>query len=247
METKANAAIELAGARSVSFSDKGHSFTYVFRRIEDADWRRFFSGIVVESERVGKQRVDRIDHRTASLALIESCLVSVSGYAAPNGGEVMQLQNWKTRLPYGHRVRAAELLQDARASESSSSFVIEPDTDTVSLSAKWGGADGMLQFDGLVHRFTPPSGEDQRRFNRAASEARVVGGGRNGRTIYPGRQQLLLNLYDQLIVSVEGYTVSGEPLGSDVSKIRTWMDSLHKVAAAQELFGAPDADAESEG
>lgn len=240
------AQLGLAGNRVVSFKDRGQAFTYIFRRIQACDWQQFFAGIVVESERLGKQRVDRIDHRNASLALLDASLSSVEGYKTRGQGSLCDWPNWKDRLPYGHRIQAATLLQEVRVSEATREFILDPDTDEVSLTAAWGSAapGSMIRFDGLLHRFRPPSAEDQRRFNRASSEARVVGGGRSGRTIYPGKQQLLAALYDQLVIGVEGYAVEGEPLSTNVEMIRREMDALHKVAAVQELFVTPDVDEE---
>jgi hypothetical protein len=45
----------------------------------------------------------------------------------------------------------------------------------------------------------------------------------------------LAKLYDELIVSVDGYTVSGRPL-SGRDEIAHEMDAFHKVIAAREIF-----------
>lgn len=243
-----NAFIDLGAPRTVSFkTEGGQAVTYEFRRIEEKDWRSFFAGVIVESETVGKQRVDRIDSRDAGLGLVDAALVSVSGYQTRDGAAVSSWPNWKQRLPYGHRVRAANLLQDVKISTTPRVLFLEPDTDEVVLRAAWGSATPgtMLYFDGLVHRFTPPSAEDARKFNRAMSEVRVVGGSRNGRTVYPAKHGLLADLYDRLIVGVEGYAVGGRPLAAREDIVRN-MDAFHKMAAAQQLFAMPEVPEEEE-
>ncbi len=48
-----------------------------------------------------------------------------------------------------------------------------------------------------------------------------------------------MKLYDELIESVEGYSVAGQPL-TDVEAIKQEMDGAHKAAAALELFLGED-------
>lgn len=240
--------LPLDAQRSVTFKDHGQCFTYFFRRISAQDWLDFFSGISFESERVGSERVDRFDFRTAGFELVQRTLERVEGYklgagggTTSGGGDLMELANWKARLPYGHVQLAASLLQKVTESKEEREFVIQPDLDEVFLDAVWeaAGAGKMNEYRGLIHRFRCPSAEDRRRFNRATSEARVVGGTRTGRTIYPGRQKLLAELYDQLVESVEGYGVAGQEL-KGAEQIRREMDAFHKVSAVQLLFVSPD-------
>ena len=49
---------------------------------------------------------------------------------------------------------------------------------------------------------------------------------------------MLVDFYDQLIASVEGYTLRGQPLAS-ADQIRAEMDAAHKVIAVEQLFAAP--------
>lgn len=43
-------------------------------------------------------------------------------------------------------------------------------------------------------------------------------------------------LYDEMIQSVEGYSVHGHALTDDVAEIRRHMDTLHKAAAVMQVF-----------
>lgn len=63
-----------------------------------------------------------------------------------------------------------------------------------------------------------------------------------------GPQSTLAELYDELIVSVDGYAVNDQVLGPDASteKIALHMDTYHKVAAADALFSGAAAAPEAE-
>jgi hypothetical protein len=238
VETTNNQSIELAGDRVVSFTDRGQPLAYIFRRIEEIDWKQFFNGLVFESEREGNERVDRFDMKTAGLAMVDSCLVDVKGYSFAGDRPLEKKEGWAQHLPYGHRVKAASLLQDVIISRVSREFVIYPDVEEVVIAAKWGYTQPgtMTQFDGLLHRFAQPTAEHLRRYNRAMSETRVVTTGHSSRTVHAVRQPLLMEMYDQLIQSVDGYQISGQPLGSNIMQIRSNMDAAHKVVAVQQLF-----------
>ena len=73
----------------------------------------------------------------------------------------------------------------------------------------------------------------------------MVGGSRNGKTQWLGAQATLADLYDELIVSVEGYTVDGA--APDREGIVEFMDTYHKVAAVDVLFApaAPKVEEEA--
>jgi len=241
METNTNRSIELAGERIVSFTDRGQPVAFIFRKITLEDWKAFFAALIFESESSAEGRVTRADTKTAGLALVDSCLEHVRGYKNSDGADVEQLTNWKQRLPYGHRVKAAELLQDAGVSpvlSEDSAFVIAVGEDRVVLRAKWGcEAPGtMTEFQGLSHSFAQPSAEHQRRYNRAMSETRIVASANGSRTIHPSRHPLMMELYDELVRSVDGYQVSGIALGENLPLIRSMMDGMHKVMAVQQLF-----------
>lgn len=235
--------LELAGERIVSFKDRGQAITFTFRRLSAQDWQQFFNGVVFETERIGSTQTRRIDHRTSGIALVDATITRADGYKLREGQSFMALKNWKQRIPAGHKIAAAELLQKVGESTADRDGYFDPEADEVYLDAAWGSSTPgkMMQFSGLVHRFTPPTAEHQRKYNRASSEARVVGGSRAGKTIYPGRQELLIAIYDQLVLAVEGYGVNGQPL-EGAENIRREMDAYHKVTAVQRLFAVPDVD-----
>jgi hypothetical protein len=89
----------------------------------------------------------------------------------------------------------------------------------------------------LVHRFSTPQFKHEQRYMREQSRSKVVGGSRTGKTIWTGVQRVLVEIYDELVLSVSGYTLNGDPLGP--AQITQHMDAYHKVVAAQQLFRMP--------
>jgi hypothetical protein len=96
----------------------------------------------------------------------------------------------------------------------------------------------MQQFTGLRHEFNSPTTEQFRRYRRDVSRSYIVGGSRTAKTVWRGAQKTLAELYDELIVSVEGYTLNGSPLIGSPSAIAAAMDTYHKVAAANHLYAS---------
>lgn len=240
--------IALDGKRAVTFRDKGQPFTYHFGRITDADYRNlYFPGLSVSSENANGVMLNKIDVWTPALALLDAKLERVEGYIMREG-DLMQLPNWKQKLPHGHREKAMDLLLDVTPSaQAPASDYFDPDCTEVWLDAIWGlnqAEDGPAnrKFLGLVHRFTPPSAAQSQKWNRAAGESRVVGGSRRMQTVRAGKHGLMADLYDELIISVDGYSVGGTAL-ADAAAVKREMDTFHKVAAIRLLFAAPDDEA----
>jgi hypothetical protein len=237
MDDNTSAVLELDGERTVTFRDRGHAYTYTFSRIGAADWMRCFENTAITSRRDGKNGVVCItDVDSASMELVENKVIKAEGY----DGDFMQDAKWKQFLPFGHVRAAAQLLRDGNISPADDSRPLNPLKVEVSIDAKWNmSAPGeMRQFSGLIHRFHPPTGEHKRKYNRAVSQTRVVGDPRSGTTIFNGGHRMLVDFYDQLIASVEGYMLRGQPLTS-AEQIRAEMDAAHKVIAVEQLFAAP--------
>jgi hypothetical protein len=223
--------------RAIVIRHKEKKFVYRFRRIGDSDWLRYYAGIISQTETVNNDQVRCSDFRAALHQLVESTLQSVEGYTAPNGLSMETMSDWKLKLPIGHKTQVGLMLVDVSVEERDVSVLT--DLNEISLTATWAASpeQQMLKYSGLIHRFQHPTIEQMRRFYRESSRTRVVGGSRTGKTIWTGRQELLAHFYDELIASVDGYTVAGVPL-TEASQIKAQMDTHHKVAAAQALFSA---------
>lgn len=238
-----NAAIELSGERKISFRDRTQNFIYTFRRLEAKDWLKYFNSVTVENEREGKDTVQRIDIRSAGIALVDETLNSVEGYRV--SGDMPA--DWKQKIHHGHKIKAADLLTDVGESSAMQSMPFSiSDFEEIGLTAFWGVAENgsNVKFDGLVHRIASPNAEQRRVYMRSMSETRVAGS-RSGRTIYRSSAPLLIRLYDELVQGVDGYTWQGQPLVNDVALIRANMDAYHKVAAMKQIFATPEDEMET--
>jgi len=235
-------AIELKAPRVIAIEDRGQQYSLTIARIQKKQWLRYFEGIVSTSENQNGKRVDSFDSSAARLTLVEDCLINAFGYTLPEGKtSIDQVEGWKALLPLSHRMGVANAIITVSASDPKDDDPIALGQESVFLDAVWGaGEDGVMRkFHGLRHNFKSPSSDQQRRMSRDSSRSRVIGGSRKGTTQWLGAQATLADLYDELIVSVEGYIVDGhEP---DHDEIVEYMDTYHKVAAVDVLFAPADA------
>lgn len=240
MSATNEALLELNSQRIIVLVDRGHEYRLGCRRITDADWLRYFAGIVVTSEQKGRERINVIDVTSPRLALAEDVLETAGGYKVAGPTMLTDLPNWQTRIPLNHRQQLGETLADVRPSQADSELTIHAEGEEVLLDASWTAVEGesgitMQRFVGLKHVLKTPMEEQHRRYSREASRSKVIGGSRNGKTVYQGAQPLLAKLYDELVLGVEGYSIDGLALTTKDQIVRE-MDMLHKVMAAQELF-----------
>jgi hypothetical protein len=238
-------AIELKAPRIITIEDRGKQYAFTLARITKKLWLRYFEGILSTSENQAGKRIDSFDSSAARLDLVESSLVTASGYALPEGKtSIDQVEGWKAQLPIAHRLGVANAIISVVASEQSGDEPIALGLEPVFLDAIWSADDKgvMRKFKGLRHNFKSPTADQQRRLSRDSSRSRVVGGSRKGITVWLGAQATLAELYDELIVSVDGYTVDGvEP---DRESVIEFMDTYHKVAAVDVLFAPAAANIE---
>ena len=168
----------------------------------------------------------------------------MDGYGTEDGRPVTEIENWRDILPISHREAAADLLFACAPDPKASSPVLIG-AESVTLQSSWtqddAGKGVLVAYSGLRHIFRVPSVEQSRRYSRDQSRS-VITGGRKGTTQYPGAQRTLVQLYDELIKSVEGYTADGEPLNNCTDLIIRTMDTYHKTQAMGTVF-APAMDA----
>jgi len=226
-----------APERIVVFRSGQRSYRHVFRRICAADWEKFFSAVVAEFRNESGGYSQLLDTDCASLKLYSLAIQRVEGYRTRDGVAVESLTDWKARIPQNHQLTAVDLLMKVGPTEHADESLLESEGVTILLDALWNeGDDGaMRQYRGLAHRFASPTAEHRRRFLRARNRAFVAGGSRAGTTIIPSAHPVLAKLYDELVLSVEGYSAAGAALTSR-EQIAREMDSVHKAAAVGELF-----------
>lgn len=215
----------------------GRFYYYAFHRITSADWDGFFSRIEAELED-DKGAVNRMTTSDVGALWLFSEAAIRAERSVSDGRAAEDLPTWKAKIPQDHCIAAVNKLTAVWIKDLDD--VLEAEGERVELDAFWTASrpvNGMLKFCGLVHRFNTPSADQRRRFQRARHRVRVVGGSRSGRTMISCTLSLLAKLYDELIQSVEGYSVNGRPLGGRDEVIRE-MDAYHKASAAAALFPA---------
>lgn len=236
-------AIELNAPRVVPIEDRGRTFTFTVARIGEREWLKYFGGIVSMSETQGAGRVDTFDSSAARLELVTAALVKAEGY----GG--LPDCNWRELIPARQRLAVGNTLISVRREDPPEGDALALGRENVYLSAVWGAPEvgkKLAKLSGLRHTFETPTADHQRRYSRAISQSRILGTGRNGKTAWLGAQPVLAEIYGELILEVEGYTLDGQPLaGRDA--IAANMDTYHKVAAAEGLFEVPEVSIDGEG
>ncbi|MDR3797961.1 MAG: hypothetical protein P4K93_07400 [Terracidiphilus sp.] len=232
------ASIELATSRIVVIEDRGKQYRLTLARILKKQWMHYFDGVVSASENQFGKRVDSFDSTSARLALVEQSLVNAEGYATADGSPVTSAAGWQSLLPLSHRLAVGNAIVNVERAEPSDDEPIVLGVESVYLNALWSADDkGVMQkYRNLCHRFKTPNADQQRRFSRDSSRSRIIGGSRKAKTLWLGPQPTLVELYDELIVSVDGYQANGAELGADREAIVAEMDAYHKVAAADVLF-----------
>jgi hypothetical protein len=228
--TQEKSMLPLDAPRLISIRVAQNTCTWHFRRITNKDWEKFFGGITNRSMRHGGTEERVFDADAPLLELVDATLKSVAGYEGAEG-------EWKQKLPLRHKLAVGMVLRTVAVDPPEEGPL--SDLAEVRLTASWSAAeDGRMNvYQGLVHRFRHPGVEQLRKFNLECSRARILGSGDEGITIYPARQAVAMRLYDELIESVDGYSVNGEPL-KDAEEIKSEMDGAHKAAAALALFEA---------
>jgi hypothetical protein len=229
-ETEKAALLPLDTPRQIALKSPQNTYVYHFRRLHDADWRRYFGAIVNQTVQIDGRRERVFESETASAQLVYAALTRVEGY-----GDLAGLTDWKLALPLRHRLAAGLVLRNVGALARPQELAPLSELDEVTLDAVWPTDGTSTLYGGLVHRFRHISAEQLKRFNYESARVQVRGDGENAVSVYPARQLIAMSLYDELIESVEGYSVSGAPL-EGVEAIRQEMDGAHKAAAILQLF-----------
>jgi hypothetical protein len=228
--------------RVIALRDGKRSYTFYFRRITQADWLNYFNGLYLATRNDGASQLNTTDVQTAGIELFESTVTKVVGYSR----ELATPADFKKVLPR-HSIPVSWVLRTVLVSSVEDEKPIDCDSVEARIDAMWSqtkSGDETALWPGLLHRFTPPSLEQKKRFMRGGAVSRVIGGTRKGATtIYSLKNKLLLELYDELIQSVEGYGVAGKPL-EGVEQVRREMDAYHKVEAVAQLFNTVEAQPE---
>ena len=224
--------------RVIAIRDGKFTYAFTLARITQEDWIRHFEGYWLTTREVKGARDRTADIQTACVQLVTGKLQHIEGYANDSQKAIPR-----------HALEIANILLWVGKSAEENDSPIDPERVEVRLDAVWSrtkpGAE-VTAYRGLKHWFQLPTAEQQKRLFRATSTSKVVGGSRNPTTIYGGKHRVLLELYDQLILAVDGYTVGGKPLTEDRAAIIREMDALHKIQAVQQVFNSDSEPAEED-
>ena len=233
-KTESRVLLPLDAPRKVVLKGKKSNYTWNLRRVLAADWHTFFTSIVSQMLQIDGQREQVVESDSALVALVDSVVTSVEGY-----GDLAAVKNWKSALPLNHRIAIGMVLRSVAEEKRTAVAPTLCDLVEINLSATWPTDGKSFIYNGLVHRFRHPGIEDLKRFNYEASRVKVRGTAENGVSIYPSRQAIAMKIYDDLIESVDGYSVGGQPL-EGIEAIKREMDGAHKSAAALTLFAGEE-------
>ncbi len=226
--------LPLDATRVVTIKSKDRAYTYQLRRITQFDWLEYFNGIVHQTTQRGDDREQIFESETALLELVDRTLMTVSGY-----GDLSGVKDWKLALPIKHRIAVGIALRNVGSSPTKNEAPDLCDLVEAKLDATWASEGKTILYSGLVHRFRQPTIAQLKRFNFESARVKVSGSAENGITVYPARQAIAMKVYDELIESVDGYSVAGVPLDG-IANIQREMDGAHKAAAALDLFQQDD-------
>jgi hypothetical protein len=224
--------LNLAEGRVIAMEFAKRPYTWTFRRILRADWEKFFRSFDTETTAILGEQTETFETESGMIDLARTCVASVDGYKLPEPfpGE------WRRMLPLGHLKTFGWALRDVQQTPVADEAIALTELSEISLDCTWSH---NVRWSGLIHRFRTPTLPQQRKFNRACGTYRVMGNDRGNTTVFPARQALMMDFYDELIESVDGYKLNDEPLADiHIPTIIREMDCCHKVSAVQALLNA---------
>ncbi len=235
----AAASIDLAEPRLIVLQGRRGVYKLDCRTPQPEDWAAFYGAITISLQRDGADQVKSADYESASRLLAERVLIDAHGYTVHGDKALTDYANWPALVPLEHRLKVGDVLASVQLDARDDEGVIYPEGEAVFVSCLWNPLPErdfhMRKVSGLKHVLQTPSEQQYRRYARESSRSRILGGSRAGTTLFPGAQMVLAALYDELVVSVEGYVFKGQPLAGR-EQIIAHMDTHHKVVAAQQMF-----------
>ena len=215
---------ELRAQIQVTENQHKYRLTHVFEPVTAADWLEFdrLTRVVMESD----EETIEFDSMAADAAewLWSERIRTVEGYD-PNLPD-----DWKDLIHLRHKEAALKALAQVYPVETGDKNEPGPEylalgkATVVALEAARNG----VEFPSLHHRLRRPTTSQQKEYSRRTSQTAYARGTRKkAKALVASHLDYLLELYDELIESVEGYEPNDPKL----------MDPLHKRAAVEVLFG----------
>lgn len=213
--------------------------THHFRPPFSEDWFDFFRGTsqlglskgrdVIEMSNAGQEKDEEF---------WEKLILEVEGYQI-NGRPLMEFPEWKSKVPLTHKLNAiAGFMYFFRVGLDEN-----PVEETV---LDLGETTTKISFDALQlskpcqvsFEFAVPEPSDYIRYSRATARMQIVRTKQRGvsKLQVPSNVQLLVELFNKLVVVAEGYSYDGKAL-MDFPDWKDKIDVYHKREAVRELFG----------
>lgn len=198
---------------------------HYFRPPTLSDWQKYLAAKnparTFEDKGV-EQRMDEPD-----CALWRELILRIEGY---KGGDELEPEEWKARIPVSHKAAAIEGLQEIYIGDYADPTELAAASRRVVLDVSF----NERIFDQLVHVFRVPTIENELDYRRVKVNWQRVRGARSQKVqvFVPPRLREMCSLWDRLVLEVEGYKV-----GADFKRA---MDCLHKQAAVMGLFDRPE-------
>lgn len=221
--------------------DKKFILRHVFRLPSFKDWFEYLRQRKFMGLSKGKDTYEFANvMQEEDLAFWDSLIIRVEGYISQKK-DVSELEDWKTKVPVDHKLEAMSgFVMFSRHEEVSASEAIVADgfdvDDEIGRELEFSTVqNGEEVF--LKYFFGRPETTDYVRFNRLISKMQLV------RTKQKNVQEMrvpsdvrpFVEMFDKLIVKVEGYASEGK----DLMKDEAWkskIDTYHKKEAIRELF-----------
>ena len=234
--------LDLAAPLRIEFRHRGIPLAHVLNRPAQRDWLNYAKGVFTTYEFGGDEiHAEVSGDLEAQGKLWRASVRSVEGYVGADGRPIAEVypDAWRQKIPVSHIELVVRALAAVRVKTAEdpvltnlAAFVLDLESQAVELELE-GTAHGPL-----VHHFRLPTLNEYNKFKRLMADSRIVGGSRRLRTIMFSRLPGLVKLYDELIVSVEGYA-TGELAVSNQQSAVERMDAIHKQVAVQGLFDPP--------
>lgn len=236
--------------RQVS-GDRKILLTHVFRLPTFEDWVSYNEGTMQVGLSKGRDTVevsDVLQERDA--ALWEDLIIRTEGYVV-SGKPLMDLEDWKERIPLPHKLQAVSgfFIFDRSDVPEDASLISEEtfDLEDSSTSLRFAVIQNFKKMD-IVFYMKTPGTKDHLRFSRITSKMQLVRTKKRGESAIkvPTNLRPFVELFDKLVEKVEGFIFEKK----DLMEQKDWqakLDAFHKRGVVQELFTAQSLEEEFEG
>jgi hypothetical protein len=241
-EPRAPSPLDLSAPIRIEFKHRGIPLAHVLNRPGQRDWLNYAKGVSTTYEFAGEGIHAEISGELeAQGKLWRASIRSVEGYGGADGRAIAEVYPdvWREKIPASHVELAVRALAAVRVKTAEDpaltnpvAFILDLESQAVELEM-----DGVAHAP-LVHHFRIPTLNEFAKFRRLMADSRLVGGTRHLKTIMFSRLPGLVKLYDELIISIEGYKAGQSPIDNRQSTIEQ-MDAIHKQVAVQGLFEPP--------